>query len=177
VIHIVTISELPRLVVQQVCRRLFVNYGVGAEYAAHQPLARGGDVDAVAMLSTGGKASSFADDKTLFLTDEPLTLPRGPMGVPPSGGYADPARGSAIVTTWGIELPKLRGGDEDEKAWLAFAEQVARRAVQQIGFLWGLHRCVEMRCAMTAPWLADAPPALCDFCRERSEARIRLARS
>ena len=177
-IHIVTLSELPSLVVEQVARQLFLCYGVGAEHSAHEPRSGGpGGLDAAETVGMPPRHSTFADDKTLYLTDEKLVLPSGPLGTPPSGGYALPDEGVGIATSHGIELPAPIGAEEDPSAWLAFADKVARRAIHQVGFLWGLHRCVDLRCAMSAPWLQDAGPSLCDFCRERSEARIHLARS
>jgi archaemetzincin len=176
-IRLVTISDLPDLVVTAVCRRLFTTFGVGAEPTERRAPPPGEILDAARFLQTQRPASAFADDQTLFLTDAPVSLPSGPLGAAPTGGYADPATGLAVVTTDGLKLPPAGAGEEDEQAWLAYADRVARRAVHQIGFLWGLHRCVDARCAMSPPWVGDPPPALCDFCRDRTDTRVQRARS
>ena len=177
-IHVITISALPELLIEQVCKHLFLNYGVGTEHSRHNGGAeKEVERDAMSLLSREWGISSFADDKTLLLTDEPITLLDGPMGIPPSGGFADPSRSIAVVTTHGIPFPKRREQEEDPNEWLSYTNQVARRAVHQVGLLWGLHRCVNTRCAMLAPWLKSTSPNLCDFCRERSETRISRARS
>jgi predicted Zn-dependent protease len=59
--------------------------------------------------------------------------------------------------------------------------RLAREAVHVIGHLWDLHHCYDVRCAMHPSWsphLGPTPDAsLCTFCREKSERKIRLAKT
>ena len=84
----------------------------------------------------------------------------------------------------GLERPPSPPSPQNEDAWIDFSDRLSRRAVQQVGFLWGLHRCVDPRCAMYVPWSsavskasAEGDPTLCDFCRGKSETRLDRTRS
>ncbi len=160
---------------QQICRRLYLCYGVGAEYSEGEPPQGKDKLDALELVSKPPPIPTGADDKILLLTRKELLLPKGPLGEPPSGGFANPERGQAIVTSAGVPSPK--NGDDNGGPWLVYADEVARRAVHQIGLLFGLHRCPDLRCAMSTPWISGVLPKLCDFCRERSEQPIHRARS
>ena len=62
----------------------------------------------------------------------------------------------------------------------AGAKLVARHALQLLGHTWDLHHCLDPRCAMYPPWTPSYPAGdapFCTFCRDKSEQRIRLAKS
>ncbi|MCA1605821.1 MAG: hypothetical protein LC775_10190, partial [Acidobacteria bacterium] len=57
---------------------------------------------------------------------------------------------------------------------------VSRVAVYHVGHLWELHHCLDPRCSMYPPWTPsylNGEPALCTFCRDKSEHKIRMAKS
>ena len=68
-----------------------------------------------------------------------------------------------------------------ESAVEAWRRRLAREAIHFLGHLWGLHHCPDARCAMHPSWsqaLSPTPDAdLCTFCREKSERKVRLAKS
>ena len=59
--------------------------------------------------------------------------------------------------------------------------RLAREAVHAVGHLWDLHHCYDPKCAMHPSWSPALPPnpemTLCNFCREKSERKIRLAKT
>lgn len=187
-IHLVSLDDLPPFVVDHLCRRLFMAYGVGCDHLGHVDAPRSasvdGGLDAMMVLRDAPEVNRYTDDRAVFLTVRPLAFPEGPVGIPPSDGFADLASGTALVTTAGLDRPGAAPGPDNEDAWIDFSDRLARRAVQQVGFLWGLHRCVDPRCAMYLPWPsagvkpgAEADPTLCDFCRGKSEVRLDRTRS
>ena len=71
-----------------------------------------------------------------------------------------------------------------EQAMAQVAYEEAARfydyALQEIGNAWGLHHCLDPRCAMYPHWTPSYPngdASFCVFCRETSEQKIRLAKS
>jgi predicted Zn-dependent protease len=80
-----------------------------------------------------------------------------------------------------VSLAGLPARGVSEASIEAWRKRLAREAIHVIGHLWDLHHCYDPRCAMHPSWttlLAAAPEAdLCNFCREKSERRIRLAKS
>jgi predicted Zn-dependent protease len=113
----------------------------------------------------------YADDKLLYLTTEPLTAPPGPMGPGPMDGYAQYGGGRAVVSSHGL------GG----KGELTLEAGLAKRAAHHVGHLWELHHCFDPRCAMHPGWtpgFSQYPEvALCLFCREKSERKIKLGQT
>ena len=60
------------------------------------------------------------------------------------------------------------------------ARLIGRNALHQLGHLWELHHCLDPRCSMYPPWTPSFPQGdttFCAFCRDKSEAKIRLAKS
>ena len=52
--------------------------------------------------------------------------------------------------------------------------------MHQIGHAWELHHCLDPRCSMYLPWtpsFAAGEPIFCTFCRDKSEQKLRLAKS
>jgi predicted Zn-dependent protease len=125
--------------------------------------------DALKTVEEAEDVRAFGDDKILFLTDRPLSLPVGPMGKGPIDGFAQFGGTKAIATTAGLG---------QEKA-LPLADGLAKRAARHIGHLFGLHHCYDQRCSMLPGWaegFAQHPEVtLCPFCRDKSEQRIMRA--
>ena len=74
----------------------------------------------------------------------------------------------ALVTSAGVKDPE------------AGLKLIARHAMHQLGHTWELHHCLDPRCAMYPPWTLnyDAGDTFFDtFCRDKSEQKIRLAKS
>jgi len=92
-------------------------------------------------------------------------------GLPPGKialGFAREYGGKAVATAHGLGekgLPPMDAG-------------LAKRAAHYVGHLWDLHHCFDPRCAMhpgLSPGFAQYPDvALCLFCREKSERKIKL---
>jgi predicted Zn-dependent protease len=173
-IRIVTLSELPSEVIDLVTRRLHAAYGMGCELEGEGDIPKGAlddeqsAYDAVkAVDEMDDDVALYADDKILYLTTEPLAAPLGPMGPGPVDGYAQYGGGKAVTTTHGL-------GDEG----IPLDAGLAKRAAHYVGHLWDLHHCFDPRCAMHpgwAPGFAAYPEvALCLFCREKSERKIKL---
>jgi archaemetzincin len=180
VIRVVTLAKLDPADVTALTKALYRAFGVGTEYAGHRepPAIAGpkGRVDAPALLAAAPPVRAFADDKVLFLTDSPLTLADGPLGAPPCFGFSEYDGQHAIVTS--ARLPARGVSESSIEAW---RRRLTREAIHFLGHLWGLHHCTDARCAMHPAWspaLATAPEAdLCTFCREKSEERIRAAKT
>ena len=171
-IRLVTLDPFEPEVVQKLSRVLFQAFGLGCEYvgdAEPPPSAVHGEtLDAVRFLEAAPEVKSFADDKVVYLTGRALAGRDLPSGKGPTPGFSLYGGPSAIVTSHG--LPK---GD-------ALLKRLAKQAVHDLGHLWELHHCLDPRCSMYAPWaptFANGEPVLCTFCREKSEARIRMAKT
>ena len=173
-IRIVTLSEFPPDVVDFVSRRLHAAYGMGSELEGEGEIPSGAmddeqsAYDAVkAVEEMDDDVALYADDKILYLTAEPLTAPEGPMGRGPVDGYAQYGAGKALTTAHGLS---------DKNVPLDAG--LAKRAAHYVGHLWDLHHCFDPRCAMHPGWspgfAAYPDVALCLFCREKSERKIKL---
>ncbi len=177
-IRIVTLSEFPPDVVDFVTRRVHAAYGMGSELEGEGEMPDSA-LDEEQSAYNAAKVvddmdddvALYADDKILYLTKEPLTAVEGPMGRGPVDGYAQYGGGKAVVTSHGLGEKGLPGLDVG----------LAKRAAHYVGHLWDLHHCYDPRCAMNpgwAPGFAAYPDvALCLFCREKSERKIKLGSS
>lgn len=152
------------------CQLLFTAFGVGTQLVGETtvPEKTGGPMDAVKFLENAPHVAAYADDKILFLTDQGFQDRKVNKLTLPTQGYALYAGNKAIVSTF---------GSTDLEAQL---KRVGRHALHQVGHLWELHHCLDPRCAMYPTWTPsfDAGDAsFCNFCREKSEDKIRLAKS
>ncbi len=180
-IRIVTLARMDPADLTFLTRTLFRAFGVGTEHAGDKPVpkdARTDDdrLDAVKLLKEVDPVRAFSDDKVLFITDQPLALRPGPLGEPPCWGFAEFGGSKAVITT--AKLPQ-RG--VSEASIEAYQRRLAREATHAIGHLWDLHHCYDPRCAMHPSW-SQALPAnpemdLDTFCREKSERKVRLAKT
>jgi predicted Zn-dependent protease len=175
VIRIVTLADFDEETLDLVVRKLQGAFNVGTEVGrnanmpseAYDPASDA--YDGVKTIAEADDVRAFGDDKILFLTDRPLSLPLGPMGKGPVDGYADFGGLKAVATTAGLAADGP----------IPIPEAIAKRATRQVGHLFGLHHCYDARCAMLPGWadgFAQNPDVmLCPFCREKSEQRIQRA--
>jgi predicted Zn-dependent protease len=180
-IRIVTLEPIDPTDMAFLTRTLYQAFGLGTEFAGELDLparleGKDGRVDALRLLREAPAVRTYADDKVVYITGAPLSLPVGPLGEPPCWGFADYGKDRALVTT--VHLPE-RGVSESSIE--NYRRRLARETIHAIGHLWDLHHCYDARCAMHPSWspaLAQHPEMdLCSFCREKSERRIRLAKT
>ena len=180
-IRIVTLAPFDEGDLAFLNRTLFQAYGLGTEHAGERrppAAARGedGSYDALKLLAEVEPVRAFADDKVLYLTTAPLTTRPGPLGEPPCYGFAHLGGERAVVSS--ARLPQ-RG--VTEASIELYRRRLAREAVHFVGHLWDLHHCYDPRCAMHPSWSPALPEdpdyELDTFCREKSERKIRLAKT
>jgi predicted Zn-dependent protease len=181
VIRIVTLERYDAEDIALLCKTLFQAFGLGTEHAGERPLppeARQADgrYDAVKLVAEVSPVKTFADDKVLYLTSAKLALTPGPLGEPPCWNFSQYGGEKAVVSTSRFQA---RGATEASiEAW---RKRLARESIHAVGHLWDLHHCYDARCAMHPSWspsLAANPEAeLCSFDRDKSERRVRLAKT
>jgi archaemetzincin len=181
VIRVVTLDEIDPTDMAFLTGTLYRAFGVGTEHAGSKPVPAAaktadGRLDAVKLLREVDPIRTFADDKILFITGAPLALQPGPLGEPPCWGFAELGGARAVVTT-----SKLPPRGVTEASIETYRRRLAREATHAIGHLWDLHHCYDPRCAMHPSWSQSLPASpemdLCTFCREKSERRVRLAKT
>jgi archaemetzincin len=181
VIRVVTLDKLDPGDLAFLTKTLYTAFGLGTEFAGERPVptdaaGKDGRLDAVKFLKEVAPVRVFADDKVLYVTSAPLSLPPGPLGEPPCWGFAEYGKERAVITT-----SKLPPRGVTEASVEAFRRRLAREAIHAIGHLWDLHHCYDAKCAMHTSWSPSLPANpemdLCSFCREKSERKIRLAKT
>jgi predicted Zn-dependent protease len=181
VIRIVTLAPLDEGDLAFLKKTLYQAFGLGTEHAGDRKLpsdaeADSGVHDAVKLLEEVDPVRTIADDKVLYLTAAPLSMKPSPLGEPPCWGYAQYGGQRAVVST--ARMP-ARGATEASIE--VFRRRLARECIHFVGHLWDLHHCYDPRCAMHPSWApglaADPEYGLDTFCREKSERRIRLAKT
>lgn len=180
-IRLVTLEKLDPTDVVALKQALWAAFALGTEHAGDRAMPKDlagedGRIDAVRLLAEVEPIRLVADDKVLYLTAAPLSLPAGPLGEPPCWGYAEYGGQRAVVS-----LARLPARGVTEASIETWRRRLARESIHVIGHLWDLHHCYDARCAMHPSWtqhLSATPEAdLCTFCREKSERKIRLAKS
>jgi archaemetzincin len=169
-IRIVTLDEFDAPVLKELSRLLYQSFGVGAEVAAPVTVPHGQQepYDANKLLDALPQVQAFSDDKVLFLTRRKLAPRKLPSGEAPTTGLARYNGQRAVVTS-----AHIKNLDENVKL-------LARHAMQEVGHAYGLHHCLDPRCAMYAQWTpsyALGEASFCTFCREQTEAKIRSLKS
>jgi archaemetzincin len=181
VIRLVTLDKVDPTDMAFLTRALYQAFGLGTEFAGERPMppdaeTSDGRVDAVKLLKEVAPVRTFADDKVLYIASAPLALPPGPLGEPPCWGFADYGKDRAVISS--ARFP-ARGVSESSIE--VYRRRLVREATHAIGHLWDLHHCYDARCAMHPSWSpslsADPEMDLCSFCREKSERKIRLAKT
>jgi predicted Zn-dependent protease len=169
-IRIVPLDEFAPPVLKELSRLLYQTFGVGAEvvepvtvpHGQHEPY------DANKLLETLPQVHAFSDDKVLFLTARKLAPRKLLAGEAPTTGLARYNGQRVLVTSAGI------------KNLADNVRLLARHAMQELGHAFGLHHCLDPRCAMYPQWTpsyAQGEPVFCTFCREQTEAKIRSSKS
>ena len=162
-------------------KALYRAFGAGTEFAGERALPRDaeqrdGRLDAVALLAGVERVRSFADDKVLYVTSAPLALKPGPLGEPPCWGFALYGGERAVVST-----SRFAPRGVTEASIEAWRRRLGREAIHAAGHLWDLHHCYDAKCAMHPSWSPNLPANpemdLCSFCREKSERKVRLAKT
>jgi len=181
VIRLVTLETIDPTDLAALRQALWTAFGLGTEHSGDKPVPSGvpaahGRLDAIALLAAAPAIRLVADDKVVYLTAAPLSLAAGPLGAPPCWGFAEYGGARAVVSLSG--LPARGASEASIETW---RRRLTREVIHVIGHLWDLHHCYDSRCAMHPSWspgLAASPEAdLCTFCREKSERKIRLAKS
>jgi len=177
VIRVVPLEAFEEPDLRFACDALFKAFGVGTVVTEPAELPRieelDGGLPAAELVKAALAPRGIADDVTLFLTRRRLSQAKGPHGAPPTHGFAAYDGDRAIVTT--ALFGKLAELSEE------FQKRLAKQAVHEVGHLFGLHACLEAKCSMGPPWTElyaqHVEPTLCNFCREKSEKRLQLARA
>lgn len=170
-IRIVTIDEYEAPILKALGKALYTAFAVGAEHAGSVTIPSGmaEPFDGNKLLDALPKVQAFADDKVLFLTSRKLAPRKLPSGEAPTTGLSRYKSQRAIVTS---SVIKSLNPDT--------VKTLARYAMQELGHTFGLHHCLDPRCAMYPTWtpsFAGGEASFCVFCRETSEATIRMTKS
>ena len=180
-IRIVTLEPFEAEDIAVLSRTLYQAFGLGTEHAGERPLPpeaerNDGRYDAVKLVAEVNPVKTFADDKILYLTGAPLALAPGPLGEPPCWGFAQYGGEKAVVST--ARFPARGVSEASIEVW---RKRLARECIHAVGHLWDLHHCYDARCAMHPSWSPSLPASpeadLCTFDRDKSERRIRLAKT
>jgi predicted Zn-dependent protease len=170
VIRVVTLEEYDPKELEKFCRLLYTAFGVGCEHSGQVRTPGGMEepYEAPKLLEDVEKVRAYADDKVIYLTQKKFRDRELPTGKAPTHGLARYGGDRAVLSTHPHK--KL---DPEQPI-------VARHALHQLGHLWELHHCLDPRCAMYPSWtpsFANGDAIFCPFCREKSESRIRAAKS
>ena len=169
-IRIFTLDECDPALLKQLTKSLYTAFGVGAEHSGPVTAPHGQQepYDANKLLDAMPKVSALADDKVLFLTSRKLAPRKLASGEAPTFGLARYSAQRAVVTSVGI------------KNLADNLKTLARYAMQEIGHTYGLHHCLDPRCAMYPQWTPSyvtGDSIFCTFCRDTVDAKIRTTKS
>ena len=169
-IRVITLDTYEEKPLAKFRQMLYAAFAVGCEHSGSVklPAGFGEPLEAVKLLEAIDGVRAYADDKLLYLTSRKLKDRALPSGNCPTHGVARYAKDRAMISTAGI-----KNFEESLKT-------VGRHSLHQLGHLWELHHCLDPRCAMYPPWTPSFPTGdaiFCTFCREKSEQKIRLAKS
>lgn len=169
-IRVATFDEYEPPVLKQLCKVLFQAFAVGTEHVGMVSLPPGlsEPLNPRELLAKAPAVQAYQDDKVLYVTASKLA-PRkvGNIEVPTTG-VSEYGHQRALISTAHIK-------NINDNVTL-----MARFALQEIGHTWGVHHCLDHRCAMYPPWtpsFLEGDATFCTFCREASEQKIRLAKS
>jgi archaemetzincin len=169
-IRVATLEEFDPKFMQSLCKVLYQAFAVGSEHAG-QVVAPGGvgePADPHKLLAGLPAVRAFADDRVLYLTVRKLA-PRKVLGSElPTFGVAQYNGQRALVSA-----SHIKSVNENVKV-------VARYALQELGHTWGVHHCLDPRCAMYPHWTPSyltGDAIFCTFCREQTDQKVSLAKS
>ncbi|MFN0063194.1 MAG: hypothetical protein ACKVPX_11860 [Myxococcaceae bacterium] len=169
-IRVVMLDEFDAKQVVDLSKLLYTSFGVGCEVVGVRPVPAGvGDpIVPSRLLEKLDNITAYPDDKVLVLTSRPLADRPVPSGTAPSIGYAQQGLSRALVST--------HPATDLESSF----KLISRNALHQLGHTWELHHCLDPRCAMYPPWTPSfqtGEAMFCNFCRDKSDHKIRLAKS
>lgn len=169
-IRIFTLDEFDPALLKQLAKSLYTAFGVGAEHsgAVTAPHGQQEPYDANKLLDTLPKVHALADDKVLFLTSRKLAPRKLVSGEAPTYGLARYGQQRAVVSTAPLKNP------------LDQVKLLARYAMQEIAHTYGLHHCLDPRCALYPQWTpsyALGEASFCTYCRDSTDAKIRNTKS
>ena len=169
-IRIFTLDEFDPALLKQLAKSLYTAFGVGAEHAGSVTVPHGQQepYDANKLLDAMPKVTALADDKVLYLTSRKLAPRKLVSGEAPTYGLSRYGQQRAVVTT-----ANVKNVAENVKL-------LARYAMQEVGHTYGLHHCLDPRCAMYPQWTPSyvlGEASFCTYCRDSSEAKIRTTKS
>lgn len=169
-IRVVTLDPFDDKQLAKFNRTLYTAFGVGSEHSgsAEVPAGMSEPLEAEKLLEEVKGIRAYKDDKVLLLTTRRLKERELPSGIAPTPGFARHGKDRAVLS--------IHPHKDLESAYKA----VARQALHQLGHLWELHHCLDPRCSMYPPWtpsFSQGEAIFCTFCREKSEQKIRLAKS
>ncbi|MFT3706605.1 MAG: hypothetical protein QM817_02955 [Archangium sp.] len=169
-IRIFTLDEFDPALMKQLTKSLYTAFGVGAEHSGPVTAPHGQQepYDANKLLDAMPKVHALADDKVLFLTSRKLAPRKLASGEAPTFGLARYSAQRSVVTTTGI------------KNLAENVKLLARYAMQEVGHSYGLHHCLDPRCAMYPQWTPSyvtGDSIFCTFCRDTVDAKIRTTKS
>lgn len=169
-IRVVPLNAYDEALLGKFCQILYTAFGVGTQLVTDRTLPSDAKdiVDAVSLLAAAPQVPAYKDDKILFLTEHRIQdIKLNKLNIP-APGYALFGKDKAIISTFQV------------KDFEAALKQVGRLAMHHVGHLWELHHCLDPRCAMYPTWtpsFASGDASFCNYCREKSEDKIRLAQS
>jgi predicted Zn-dependent protease len=181
VIRIVTLEPFDETDLAFLSKTLYTAFGLGTEHAGDRELPsdaerKDGRYDAVKLVEEVEAVKAFADDKILYLTSAELAVQPGPLGEPPCWCFARYGGDKAVVS-----LSRFPARGVSEASIETWRKRLAREAIHAVGHMWDLHHCYDARCAMHPSWSPSLPASpesdLCTFDREKSERKIRLAKT
>ncbi|MBJ6759214.1 hypothetical protein DRW03_04405 [Corallococcus sp. H22C18031201] len=169
-IRVVTLDPIDDKQLAKFNRTLYTAFGVGSEHSgsAEIPAGMSEPLDAEKLVDAVKGIRAYTDDKVLLLTTRKLKDRELPSGTAPTVGFARQGKDRAVLS--------IHPHKDLESAY----KGLARHALHQLGHLWELHHCLDPRCSMYPPWtpsFSQGEPIFCTFCREKSEQKIRLAKS
>jgi len=154
-------------------RHLFTSFGIGCELAGQvtwpsETEASQGPVDGYWLLAQAPHVDCFPMDRILYLTQRKLKNRKLLTGELPTLGLSQPQKMRALLS-----LPPPEKLETLQK-------QIFRLAIAELGHCFGLHHCLDPRCAMYPPWTlpqVNAEATFCSFCRLLSERHIRTQKA
>lgn len=169
-IRIFTLDEFEPPVLAHLSKSLYAAFGVGAEVSGQLsvPTNMSEPYEAHALLDSLPKVHALADDKILFVTSKKLATRKLVSGDAPTFGLSRYGFQRAIVST-----ASLKNLAENGKLF-------ARFAMQEVGHTFGLHHCLDPRCAMYPQWTPsylNGDSIFCTYCRDSADAKIRTTKS
>ncbi|MCL2012816.1 MAG: hypothetical protein FWG75_08535 [Cystobacterineae bacterium] len=150
-------------------RHLYTSFGLGCEQAGCVPWPLenrepNSPVDGLLLLNTAPKIDGLPSDRTLYLTQRKLQTRKLLTGELHTSGLSQYKGMRALLS--------LPPHEELER----LQKQIFRLAIAELGHNFGLHHCLDPRCAMYPPWTlpqASTEASFCNFCRALSERYIR----